>query len=59
MTGLTIPELKCIRDTLESSIQTSSWDYLTVEELADPDLMEYYALRASALIKLNVIVTGE
>lgn len=59
MTGLTIPELKCIIDTLESSIETSSWDCLTVEELADPDLMEYYALRASALIKLNVIVAGE
>jgi hypothetical protein len=59
MTGLTIPELKCIIDTLESSIETSSWDCLTVEELADTELMEYYALRANSLTKLKAIVTGE
>ena len=59
MTGLNIKELKCIIDTLESSIETSYLDRLTIEDYSNPDLMEYYALRASALIKLNVIVTGE
>ena len=59
MTGLTTEELSCIVDTLESSIETSSWNSLSVEEYADTELMTYYALRASALSKLKSILTGE
>ena len=59
MTGLTTEELSCIVDTLESSIETSSWNSLSVEDYSDTDLMTYYALRASALSKLKSILTGE
>ena len=59
MTGLTISELECIVDTLECSMETSAWGKLTVEAYADTDLMTYYALRASALSKLQTILTGE
>ena len=59
MTGLTLEELACIVDTLESSIETSSWNSLSLEDYSDTELMTYYALRASALSKLQTILKGE
>lgn len=59
MTGLTLEEISCIVDTLESSMETSAWNSLSVEDYSDTDLMTYYALRASALSKLQSILTRE
>tara|TARA_R110000796_G_scaffold54469_3_gene127366 strand:- start:59 stop:238 length:180 start_codon:yes stop_codon:yes gene_type:complete len=59
MTGLTIEELKCLVDILESSIEISSWDCLGVSDFEDVELMQSYVLRASALSKLNVIIGKE
>lgn len=59
MTELTLEELSCIVDTLESSMETSSWNSLSVEDYSDTDLMTYYALRASTLSKLQTILKGE
>ena len=56
MTGLTIEELKCLVTILGSSIEISSWDRLGVSEFEDVELMQSYALRASALSKLNAII---
>ena len=60
MTGLTIDELKYFKELVDRDIESS--EAMMEEECCDFTnvfIMNFYALRASALSKLNVIIGEE
>ena len=60
MTGLTIEELKYFKELVDRDIESS--EAMMEEECFDFTnvfIMDFYALRASALSKLNVIIGKE